>query len=151
MLEFLTLVEKVLIQEMIMQASILSPTMKELLAYKNGMQQTEIRVFNLCQVLLATVVQETISIALSRKWQILFSKMIWLSLVRVSLTTSSCLDIFKECCMMTSAWCTSLVVPTASARSAKRDKDSLDATSATRLTLTPRPESLTLLLPSFPI
>jgi hypothetical protein len=67
MLEFLTLVEKVLIQEMITQASILSPTMKELLAFKNGMQQTEIRVFNLCQVLLATVVQETISIALSRK------------------------------------------------------------------------------------
>jgi hypothetical protein len=67
MLEFLILVEKVLIQEMITQASILSPTMKELLAFKNGMQQTEIRVFNLCQVLLATVVQETISIALSRK------------------------------------------------------------------------------------
>jgi hypothetical protein len=67
MLEFLTLVEKVLIQEMIMQASILSPTMKERLAFKNGMQQTEIRVFNLCQVLLATVVQEVISIALSRK------------------------------------------------------------------------------------
>jgi hypothetical protein len=67
MLEFLTLVEKVLIQEMIMQASILSPTMKELLTFKNGMQQTEIRVFNLCQVLLEMVVQEMISIALSRK------------------------------------------------------------------------------------
>jgi hypothetical protein len=135
MLVFQTLGGKVSIQEMIMLVFLLSQIMIELSNFKNGMLPMEIQVFSPYPDKLAMEMEELISIALLRRWLIVYSKMTRHYQGKAKANTSSSLVMFNVSYMMTRGKCTLWDAQSAKERSDKRGRDYSDVIFATKLFL----------------